>query len=31
MTIIDTLDTEYDPLETESPFALPLGAPLPCR
>lgn len=28
MTITDTLGTEYEPLETESPFALPLGAPL---
>ena len=28
MTITDTLDNKYTPLETESPFALPLGAPL---
>jgi hypothetical protein len=28
MTVRDTLDTEYRPLETESPYALPLGAPL---
>jgi len=28
MTVIDTLGNEYEPLETESPFALPLGAPL---
>jgi hypothetical protein len=27
-TITDTLDTSYKPLETESPYALPLGAPL---
>jgi len=25
MTVRDTLDTVYEPLETESPFALPLG------
>jgi len=28
LTITDTLDNEYEPLETESPYALPLGAPL---
>lgn len=28
MTITDTLGTEYGPLETESPYALPLGSPL---
>jgi hypothetical protein len=28
MTITDTLDNRYQPLESESPFALPLGAPL---
>ena len=28
MTIKDTLDTQYTPLETESPYALPLGTPL---
>jgi len=28
MTIKDTLDTQYTPLETESPYALPLGGPL---
>jgi hypothetical protein len=28
LTIKDTLDNEYTPLETESPYALPLGAPL---
>jgi len=27
-TVIDTLGNEYEPLETESPFALRLGAPL---
>jgi hypothetical protein len=29
MTIRDTLENEYEPLETESPYAFPLGAPLP--
>ena len=29
MVVVDTLETRYVPLETESPFALPLGAPLP--
>jgi len=28
MTITDTVDNRYDPLESESPYALPLGAPL---
>ncbi len=28
LTITDTLHNEYQPLETESPYALPLGAPL---
>ncbi len=28
MTITDTLDNEFEPLESESPFALPLGAPI---
>jgi hypothetical protein len=26
MTVVDTLDTEYVPVETESPYALPLGS-----
>jgi hypothetical protein len=29
MTVIDTLDEEYEPVETESPYSLPLGGPLP--
>lgn len=28
MTVLDSLANKYDPLETESPFALPLGAEL---
>jgi hypothetical protein len=28
MRVIDTLDTVYDPLESDSPYALPLGAPI---
>jgi hypothetical protein len=28
MTITDTVDNRYNPLESESPYALPLGAPL---
>lgn len=28
LTVTDTLDTVYEPLETESPYALPLGATL---
>jgi hypothetical protein len=28
MRVIDTVDTVYQPLESDSPFALPLGAPL---
>ena len=28
LTITDTLDNEFEPLESESPFALPLGAPI---
>jgi hypothetical protein len=31
LTIIDTLDNEYEPLETESPYALPLGSSLPAE
>src|SRR5688500_8181040 len=28
MTVTDTVETEYTPLETESPYALALGGPL---
>ena len=29
LTVVDTLDNEYEPVETESPYALELGAELP--